>query len=101
MVTTQSQNVHKLPQKRISQLLKSVDKWFIFMCFVVRIFWRNWLAINSLLVSLSIWNSWLEPFRFHVNCIHFRAAVFVHVRTAQLWKMVFRFTCVVLWNLHG
>ena len=25
-------------------------------------------------------NSWMEPFHFHVNCIHFRGAVFVHVR---------------------
>jgi len=25
----------------------------------------------------------VEPFRFHVNCIHFRAAVFVHVGPAQ------------------
>jgi len=30
------------------------------MCFVVRIFWWNQLAINSLLVSVSRWNSWLE-----------------------------------------
>jgi len=41
-------------------------------------------AINSLLVSVSRWNLWLEQFRFHVNCIHFRGAVFVHVRLAQL-----------------
>ena len=27
---------------------------------------------------------WLEPFRFHVNCIHFREAVFVHVGQARL-----------------
>jgi len=26
----------------------------------------------------------VEPFRFHVNCIHFRGAVFVHVGSAQL-----------------
>jgi len=26
----------------------------------------------------------LEPFRFHVNCFHFHAAVFVHVGPAQL-----------------
>jgi len=44
------------------------------------------LAINSLLVSVSIWNRWLEvePFRFHVNCIHFRRAFFVHVGSTQL-----------------
>ena len=41
-------------------------------------------AVNSLLISVSRWNSWLEQFRFHVNCIHFRGAVFVHVRLAQL-----------------
>ena len=35
---------------------------------------------------MLIWNKWLEvePFRFHVNCIHFRGAVFVHVGSAQL-----------------
>jgi len=42
------------------------------------------LAINSLLVSAARWNLWLEPFRFHVNCIHFRAALFIHVGVAQL-----------------
>ena len=26
----------------------------------------------------------MEPFRFHVNCIHFRGAVFVHVGSTQL-----------------
>jgi len=26
----------------------------------------------------------VEPFRFHVNCIHFREAVFVNVGSAQL-----------------
>ena len=26
----------------------------------------------------------MEPFRFHVNCIHFRGAVFVHMGSAQL-----------------
>ena len=26
----------------------------------------------------------MEPFRFHVYCIHFRGAVFVHVGFAQL-----------------
>ena len=36
--------------------------------------------------TVSIWNRWLqvEPFRFHVNCIHFRGAVFVHVGPEQL-----------------
>jgi len=41
--------------------------------------------INSLHVFVSRWNSWLESFRFHVNCIHFRGAVFVHVGLAQLF----------------
>jgi len=62
------------------------------------------LAINSLLVSVSIWNRWLElePFRFHVNCIHFRGAVFIHVGSAQLFtENVFRFACAALWKLHG
>jgi len=43
---------------------QSVGIWSIFMCFVVRIFWRNQLAIKSLLVSVSRWNSWLEHFAF-------------------------------------
>jgi len=38
---------------------------------------------QPLLVFVSRWNSWLEPFRFHVNSIHFRADVFVRVRPAQ------------------
>jgi len=52
-------------------------------------------AINSLLVSVSRWNLWLEQFRFHVNCIHFRGAIFVHVRLAQLCtgKGVSFYTC--------
>ena len=33
---------------------------------------------------MSRWNSWLESFRFHVNCIHFRGTVFIHVGPAQL-----------------
>jgi len=44
------------------------------------------LAIKILLVSVSGWNSWLKPFRFHVNYFQFRAAVFVHVGPAQLCK---------------
>jgi len=28
-------------------------------------------------------------------------AAFAHVRLPQLWKTVFRFTCAVLWKLHG
>ena len=84
MVSPQSQNVHKLPQNWVSQ--SSSIRWQMayFLCFVVRMFWRNWLAINSLLVSVSRRNSWFETFRFHVNCIHFCGAFFVRVRPAQL-----------------
>jgi len=71
MVTPQSQNVHKLPQKRLVSSHQTVGRWFIFMHFVLRIFWWNRLAINRLLVFVSRWKSWLEPFRFHVNCFHF------------------------------
>jgi len=42
---------------------QTVRRWFIFMCFVIGIFWGNWLSINSLLVllvSVPRWNSWLE-----------------------------------------
>jgi len=42
------------------------------------------LAINRLIVSVSRWNSWLELFSFHVNCIHFRRAVFILVGSSQL-----------------
>jgi len=42
------------------------------------------LAINILLVPVSGRNSWLESFRFDVNCFHFRAVVFDHVGWAQL-----------------
>jgi len=39
---------------------------------------------------------------FHENRIHFRGAVFIHVGQAQLCtEMVFCFTCIVLWKLHG
>jgi len=63
---------------------QSVGRGLFFMCFVVRIFWRNYLAINNLLVSVSRWNLWLEPFCFHVNCVHFLGVVFVHVGPAEL-----------------
>ena len=81
---------------------ESVGIWFIFMCFVTRISWWNKLAINSLLVSVSRWNSWLEPIRFHVNCVQFlRLLSFMWGRHNCVRKMVFRFTCVVQWKLHG
>jgi len=99
MVTPQSQNIHKLPQKRLVSNHQTVGRWFIFMCFVVRIFF---LAINSLLVSVSRWNSWLGSFRFHVNCFYFlKLLSFMWGRHNCVLKMVFRFTCAVLWKLHG
>ena len=54
------------------------------------------MAISSLLVAVSGWNLWLEPFRFHVNCFYVRAAVFAHVGPEQLCTGVFCFICVVL-----
>jgi len=81
---------------------QTVERWFIFMRFVIRIFWQNSLAINSLLVSVSRWNSWLEPFRFHVNCVHFvKLFWFMWGRHNCVQKIVFRFSCAVLWKLHG
>jgi len=60
------------------------------------------LATNSLLVPVSGWKSSLEAFRFHVNCIHFRGAVFVHVVSALLCtEYGVSFACAVLWELHG
>jgi len=41
-------------------------------------------CLSLVLFTETSWNSWLEPFRFHVNCFHFRATVFVHVGPAQL-----------------
>ena len=39
-------------------------------------------------------------FRFHVNFIHLRGVVFVHVGSAKLcMEMVFRLTCAVLWEV--
>ena len=73
---------------------QSVGRWF--MCFVVRIFWWNQLAIKSLLVSVSRWNSWLEPFRFHVNCFHFlKLLSFMWGRHNCVRKMVFQYYLVV------
>jgi len=40
---------------------------------------------------VSRWNSWLESFHFHVNCIHFRGAVFMFSFT---W---IRHNCVGKW----
>jgi len=54
-----------------------LEDGLFFMWFVVRIFWRNQLTVNNLLVSVSRWDSWMEAFRFHVNCIHFRGPNFV------------------------
>jgi len=51
---------------------------------------------------VSWWNSWLEPFRFHVNCVHFlKLLSFMWGRHNCVRKTVFRFTCAVLWKLHG
>jgi len=50
-------------------------------CFV-RIFWRNYLAINSLLVSVSRWNRGWNHFAF--MWIEFRGAVFIHVGSEKL-----------------
>jgi len=83
---------------------QSVGKWLIFYVFCSENILTKLVATDSLLVSVSIWNRWLEvePFRFHVNCIHFRRVVFVHVgRHNFVRKMVFRFTWAVLWKLHG
>jgi len=82
MVAPQSQNVHKLPQERIVSATHPLAGGLSFMCFVVRLFWRTiWLSTAYL--SVSGWNLWLEPFRFHVNCSHCRGAVFVHVGSSH------------------
>ena len=91
---------HKMPisyhKNGLVSSHQSVGRWLIFMCFVVRIFRRNELAINSLLVSVSRWNS-------------FMLIVFTFVELFSLMRgrhncvreMVLHFTCVVLWKLHS
>jgi len=45
---------------------------------------------------------WLDPVRFHVNCFHFlKLLSFMWGRHNCVRKMVFRFTCAVLWKLDG
>jgi len=54
---------HKMPtsyhRNGLVSSHQSVGRWLIFMCFVIKIFWGNYLAINSLLVSVSRWNSFM------------------------------------------
>jgi len=104
MVTQQhkmSVNVHK---NELMSSRQSVGKWLIFMCFVVRIFWRNWLAINSLLVSVSCGIGGWKWDHFAFMWIVFTFVElysFMWGRHNCVWEMVFRFTCAVLWKLHG
>jgi len=91
---------HKMPISYHKNGLVSshqcVGRWLIFMCFVVKIFWRNYLAINSLLVFVSRWNSFM--------CIVFTSVQlysFVSGSRNCVREIVFRFTRVVLWKLHG
>ena len=64
---------------------QSVGRWLIFCVFCGKNILTKLVGyIISLLVSVSRWNLWLEINRFHVNCIHFRGAAFVHVGSAQL-----------------
>jgi len=57
---------------------------------------------QPILVSVSWRNSWLEPFCFHVNCVHFlKLLSFMWGRYNCLRKTVFRFACAVQWKLHG
>jgi len=91
MVTPQSQNVHKLPQKRISQCHKTVGRWFIFICFAIRI-QPTWLCFMMEFVVGTI----------SLLCDHFlKLLLFMWGRHYCVLKMVFRFTCAVLWKLHG
>jgi len=63
---------------------QSVGRWHSFYVFCGENILTKLVGTNNLLVSVSRWNSWLETFRFHVNCVHFRGAFFVHVGPAQL-----------------
>jgi len=41
MVTPQSQNVKSCLKNGLVSSHETVGRWFVFVCFVVRIFWRN------------------------------------------------------------
>jgi len=86
MVTPQSQNVHKLPQNGLVSSHQSVGKWLLVYVFCSKNILSKLIGYQQ--PTVSIWNRWMEvePFRFYVNCIHFRGAVFVHVGSAQLCK---------------
>jgi len=103
MLTPQSQNVHKLPQKRISQW--SPNRWTMVYFYVLcnkNILMKLVGYQQPILVSVSWRNSWWETFRFHVNCVHFlKLLSFMWGRHNRVRKTVFRFTCAVRWKLYG
>ena len=64
---------------------QSVGRWLLFCVFCGKNILTKLVGYHQpILVSVSRWNLWLETFRIHVNCIHLRGAVFVHVGQAQL-----------------
>jgi len=80
-----------------------VRKRFIFMCFVVRILMKlvGYQQPTCLCVKMEFAVE-TTVFRFHVNCFHFlKLLSFMWGRHNCVRKMVFRFTCAVLWKLHG
>jgi len=82
---------------------QSVCTWLIFYGFCSKNILTKLVAYHQPTCRcVSVGNSWLATFRFHVNCIDFHGAVFVHVGPAQLCReMVFCFTCAMLWKYHG
>ena len=84
MVTPQSQNLRRIPQKRFSQ-------WPTIRCQMV--YFYVLCSKNILMKAVGYQQStclcvkmefMVGTFHFHANCIHFRRAVFVHVGLAQL-----------------
>ena len=89
----------------VSMVTNPLADGLFFMCFAVRIFWRNYLAINSLLVSVSLCQDGIRDWkRFAFMWIVFTFVelfLFTWDRHNCVRKMAFRFTCAVLWKLHG
>jgi len=79
VITPQSQNVHQLPRKRISQW--SPIRWQTAYYYVFRS--RN--ILTELVGNQKPTCLCIKMELFHVNCIHFREAAFIHQGQAQLF----------------
>ena len=78
MVTPQSQNAHKLPHKRTSQyspIRGQIAYFYVFCSKNILTKPVGYQQRTCLCIKMEF---------FHVNYIHFRGAVFVHVGQAKL-----------------